>query len=125
MGVRCRGGQDGLKYPRGNQITPADANFADSQLHTTSPVKEYPPNNWGLYDMAGNVSEWVQDWFDPWYHRISVDDPLGPDNGTGRVIRGGSFLVPAKGLLASSREWDQPVSRNASIGFRCVRDAAP
>jgi formylglycine-generating enzyme required for sulfatase activity len=83
----ARSGSDGLKYPWGNDITPENANYADSKWNGTSPLRSHPANAWGLYDMAGNVWEWVADWYDENYYASlppdkPVEDPPGPQSGT-------------------------------------------
>jgi formylglycine-generating enzyme required for sulfatase activity len=126
----ARGGKDGLKYPWGNYVTPEKANYAGSKWNGTSPVRSYPANNWGLYDMSGNVWEWAADWYDETYYaslpqdRPAVD-PTGPDRETGkRVLRGGSFYNDAGvHLRAASRLWSGPGGRDDRIGFRCVWQA--
>ncbi|MGA2740864.1 MAG: SUMF1/EgtB/PvdO family nonheme iron enzyme [Bryobacteraceae bacterium] len=125
----ARGGNDGLKYPWGNEITPANANYSGSKWKGTSPVRSYPPSAWGLYDMAGNVWEWIADWYDKdYYATLPSDkpaaDPRGPQSGTVRVLRGGSFYVKSRRLRAADRK-SAPGSGDSSIGFRCVRDVAP
>ena len=122
----ARGGKDGLKYPWGNDITPDNANYSGSKWHGTSPVRSYPPNAWGLYDMAGNVWQWAADWYDKDYYASSPsDDPRGPQSGTLRVLRGGSFLYIARYLRASNRSGVAPGGRDFNIGFRCVREVVP
>ncbi|MDR1396143.1 MAG: formylglycine-generating enzyme family protein, partial [Desulfarculales bacterium] len=66
---------------------------ADNAENTTHPVGQKQPNAWGLYDMHGNVWEWVQDWYDgvTYYSRSPDSDPGGPASGTARVVRGGSW----------------------------------
>jgi formylglycine-generating enzyme required for sulfatase activity len=80
------------------------------------------PNRWGLSDMVGNVWEWTADWYaSDWYSRSPRDNPRGPDSGTGRVMRGGSWLTGPDGARAAYRDGFQPEGRYAgSIGFRCV-----
>ena len=126
----ARGGKDRAKYPWGNQITPENANYTGSKWKGTSPVKAYPPNNWGLYDMAGNVWEWLADWFDEHYYQTQpadkpVDDPRGPQEGTVRVLRGGSFNGDPWFLRASFRYRFLPDYRTHYFGFRCVREVFP
>jgi len=124
----ARGGKSGLKYPWGNEITRGNANYQGSRWKGTSAVRSYPPNEWGLYDMAGNVWEWVADWYDKDYYAIQpsdkpADDPRGPDHGTGdRGLRGGSFLRGPSYLRVSDRGERTPAARDHSIGFRCVMD---
>jgi len=93
----------------------------------THPVGQLRPNAWGLYDMLGNVLQWVQDWYAEGYYQVSpANDPPGPSSGRARGLRGGSWISPAAGLRVSARGQDEPGSRNNIIaGFRCVRTVVP
>jgi formylglycine-generating enzyme required for sulfatase activity len=126
----ARGGKDGLKYPWGNEITPENANYSGSKWKGTSPVRSYPANAWGLYDMAGNVWEWAADWYDNDYYGTlpsdkPVEDPRGPQSSKVRVLRGGSFDYATRDLRAALRGRSEPDGRYFSIGFRCVREVVP
>ncbi|MGD2121879.1 MAG: SUMF1/EgtB/PvdO family nonheme iron enzyme [Gemmatimonadota bacterium] len=90
------------------------------------PVAQKQPNAWGLYDIHGNVEEWVQDWFDPDYYSSSPDtDPTGPGPVFDlKVRRGGSCLSDAKGLRLSARRRGLPGEEGSNVsrvGFRLVR----
>jgi formylglycine-generating enzyme required for sulfatase activity len=126
----ARGGKGGLRYPWGNEITPENANYRGSKWNGTSPVASYPANAWGLYDVAGNVWEYVADWYNKDYYESlppdkPVDYPRGPQSGTKRVLRGGSFFIHARKLRAASRGSFEPVNRSSKFGFRCVLEVAP
>ena len=126
----ARGGKDGLKYPWGNEIAPENANYSGSKWKGTSPVRSYPANAWGLYDMPGNVWEWVADWYgEDYYASLPPDkptgDPRGPKSGTMRVLRGGSFYFATRILRAADHLRVEADFRYDDIGFRCVREVVP
>lgn len=92
--------------------------------HTTHPVGQKKVNAYGLYDMSGNVWEWVWDW--DWYGNYSsgtVTDPKGPDLGSYRVYRGGSWVNDARGLRVSYRNGYGPSGRYSNLGLRLSRSA--
>jgi len=79
------------------------------------------PNPWGLHDLAGNVYEWVHDWYQPHLGRDPVRNPAGPPTGTERVLRGGAWYFNAEHLRSANRERFAPHKRFTFVGFRCVR----
>ncbi|OQA33315.1 MAG: Serine/threonine-protein kinase pkn1 [Betaproteobacteria bacterium ADurb.Bin341] len=88
----------------------------------TAPVGKYQPNAFGLHDMLGNVTEWVQDWYDEAYYAKSPkDDPSGPEAGKNKVNRGGSwYYVPAR-IRSAYRVNYGPDYRNNGVGLRLLR----
>lgn len=90
----------------------------------TCPVGSFAPNGYGLYDMAGNVWEWVWDWYDAGYYtRSPGSDPRGPASGSDRVFRGGGWLSSAYYCRVANRNGDSPGDGDYFLGFRLVRTA--
>ena len=116
----ARGGLIGMEYPCGNEIAEENANYGDN-IGNATPVDSYPPNSYGLYDMAGNVWEWCADWYDENYYANSVSlNPIGPDSGTVRVLRGGSWYYNPFALRVAFRFNFNPSLTYSLVGFRCV-----
>lgn len=147
----ARGGTENKVYPWGDDLDNSDdtkANFWQGEFPTintqldgfekTAPVKSFAPNGYGLYDMAGNIWEWCNDWFHQDYYQCLVDNnqsdnPQGPAGSFDphqpsvpvKVVRGGSFLCNdsyCSGYRAGSRMKSSPDTGLEHTGFRCVRD---
>jgi formylglycine-generating enzyme required for sulfatase activity len=97
--------------------------IADSDGYVfTAPVGRFRPNAFGLYDMHGNAWEWCADRYGEKYYAASPsDDPTGPDSGTGRVLRGGSWVVRPNFARSAVRNWSWPDDRINNFGFRLAR----
>ena len=122
----ARGGLEGKEFPNGDTMSPNEANYAsDGPL----PVAQYAPNGYGLYDMAGNVGEWLSDWYDKDYYQVSPStDPRGPATIEGElqrhVDRGGGWCMGVEMVLVSARHagpgsWDEGGTADC-LGFRPV-----
>src|SRR4051812_47716805 len=105
---------------------PTDNTGADGYVGAC-PVDAFPPNGYGLFNMTGNVWEWCGDWFDPtFYRRSPTTGPCGPDTGTHRVMRGGSYLCHesyCRRYRVAARSANTPDSSTGNLGFRCARDS--
>ena len=95
--------------------------YSDNSQKQTRAVGQRDKNSWGLYDMGGNVWEWVNDWYQSDLGTPDVVDPTGPQTGSSRVFRGGSYTTDAGGIRAASRSRILPKYGFSFIGFRCVR----
>ena len=104
----------------GDNTTPNDANYRDSEIGKSVAVGSYKPNAFGLYDMHGNVREWCEDWYRD-YPEGATTDPKGPGAGTHRVLRGGSFYSGKSEVRSSFRYLTVPSNRLSSYGFRLAR----
>lgn len=146
----ARGGMAAKRYPWGDKISHDKANYhgtgGKDQWNGTSPVGSFPPNGFGLYDMAGNVWEWCTTWYDVRYYsrkqewrqeaptagiytlgtRFSSDTSSekrhreGPTTGIYRVKRGGAWNSDPYALRCAFRTWHDPTD-GSGMGFRCVR----
>ena len=139
-------GPHGNLYPWGNDFDSNKANY-DRHHHATLPVDAHPEgaSYYGVYNMAGNVFEWVADWYDPHYYgRLqTMVNPTGPEKavwlgGTGtyvdrltvgekRVIRGGSWIAPEGTIRSTHRFWNHPLNNSygVGLGFRCAKASPP
>jgi formylglycine-generating enzyme required for sulfatase activity len=121
----ARNGAAGTKYPWGDAPpTAALANYGEGGPGHATPVGLYPEGATvaGVQDLAGNVYEWVADWFGS-FEGTNVANPVGPASGTRKVVRGGAWYSFPWYLRSAYRYGYEPLSRSNSIGFRCVRDA--
>ena len=127
ISIAARGGMKDEIYPMNTENSRDSANFAGKSgndiYEFVAPVRKFNPNPYGLFDMAGNVWEWVNDFFGP-YTAAAVADPKGPAGGKEHAIRGGSFdSNPKEHLRISYREGKSKDANN--IGFRCAIDNTP
>ena len=126
----ARGDQDERFYPWGD-ITPdcSLGNFVglNGDCHgTTTPVDDYSQgaSPYGLLNMAGNVHEWVADWYDANYYFSELPgNPRGPEQGYEKVMRGGSYNSDWLGVRVNRREHNPPIFRAGDLGLRCAQDS--
>jgi formylglycine-generating enzyme len=134
----ARGGLNGKRYVWGDELLGADGkhlcniwqgtfpmnNSADDGFVGTAPVKTFPANGYGLFEMAGNIWEWCSDWYLPRYYRNSPPhNPQGPTVGAGRVMRGGSYLCHdsyCNRYRVAARTSNSPESSSGNCGFRTI-----
>jgi formylglycine-generating enzyme required for sulfatase activity len=128
----ARGGLEGQQYPWGDQSPVCDEGASNGAQFSscdddTVPVGSFSPNGYGLYDMAGNVWEWVADWYASDYYDLRESkNPVGPSSGDYRVLRGGSWLYKPSylpySLRVAHRDYLSPDGAvNDYFGFRCAR----
>jgi len=122
-------GTDDRRFPWGN-MEPTHKHLNYNQQwqgeKTLMPVGSYEAGKspFGVYDMAGNVWEWVADWYDPLYYEKSPPtNPKGPEAGTYKVLRSSGWSVETPLVRLFTRVKSDPVNRNDSTGFRCAADA--
>jgi len=122
----ARGLQGGV-YPWGDSAPTDQCNwnqkFGPGKTVPTTPAHQFPPNTYGIFDMAGNVWEWCSDWYSDDYYVVSPhENPQGPANGTYKVRRGASWNVRESFRLRCANRGALPKeSAHANIGFRCAR----
>ena len=148
----ARGGMDGQRFPWGDTITHDQANYKSSSSFSydisstrgyhptyndittpylqpgdtiTAPVGSFPPNGYGVYDMAGNVAEWCWDRYSASTYTDGAKDPSGPSTGTDRVMRGGGWFDSAARCRAADRYRLMADSYSTAGGFRVVRSFVP
>ena len=140
--MAARGGLVGKKYVWGDELTPKgkhmcniwqgdfpDRDTGEDGYTGTCLVDAFPANGYGVYSMAGNVWEWCNDWFSPQWHlevnSQTRNNPRGPESGSNRSMRGGSFLCHksyCNRYRVAARTSNTPDSAASNLGFRCVRD---
>ncbi len=131
----ARGGTKDQPYPWGTEIQASNANYAyeDSRkaygepiLDYLKPVGSYSPNGFGLYDVIGNVAEWCLDGFKADFYKESPkENPLCPDQGSARIVRGGGWMNTTSFFSLSFRKNQPGAYKSSSLGFRVVRVIKP
>jgi formylglycine-generating enzyme required for sulfatase activity len=117
-------GTDERLYPWNGEVTCENANYFGCNRQAV-PIDSYPQSlsPYGAYNMSGNIMEWVNDWYAPDYYANSpAENPTGPESGTHRVFRGGSWINGAYHIRTTYRWPKLPVLTYVATGFRCARD---
>ena len=117
-------GAEGARYPWGEALPDASRAGLAPEVADTQPVGQYPAgaSPYGALDLAGNVREWVSDWYSESYYGSSPTqrNPQGPVSGQQRILRGGAWDGPAEALRAAARSAVDPATVSATVGFRCA-----
>jgi sulfatase modifying factor 1 len=117
----ARGGEEGKRYPRGNELPQDDDRFANGP----APVGQHAPNPYGIYDICENVHEWCSDWYAPDFYAVSPErNPRGPESGKRRLSRGGSWRHRVKFSRCAARSSIPPEFQYADYGFRIACESA-
>lgn len=136
----ARGGLRQKTFPWGDELHPdgthmcniwqgnfPEENTVEDGYRGTAPVKSFPPNDYGLYEVAGNAWEWCNDWFSPDFHVDGPrENPTGPADGEAKVMRGGSYLCHrsyCNRYRVAARSANTPDSTTGNLSFRCAADA--
>ncbi|MFC3418793.1 formylglycine-generating enzyme family protein [Salinicoccus hispanicus] len=137
--MAARGGLEQKKFPWGDELTPDGVHYCniwqgafpkentlEDGFMSTAPAQSFPPNGYGLHNVAGNVWEWCSDWFAKNNHQRSAVNPTGPTEGKAKVMRGGSYLCHhsyCNRYRVAARSSNTMDSSAGNIGFRCVVSA--
>ncbi|KAJ1527008.1 hypothetical protein ONE63_008552 [Megalurothrips usitatus] len=137
----CRSGLEGRFYPWGNKLNPHgehwmniwQGNFpaedtGEDGYKATAPVTAFKPNSFGLKNMVGNVWEWTEDWWAIKHSPSLQEDPVGPETGTDKVKKGGSYMCHKSYCFryrCAARSQNTPDSAAGNLGFRCASDVLP
>lgn len=117
----CRGGLEGMDYAWGNE-PPSTLEYFSGEWKAPRPAGQWRPNGYGLFNMGDNVHEWCVDWYEENYYSVSPErNPAGPEDGTRRVSRGGSWRHQIKASRAAHRSSLPPHYRYTDYGYRIVR----
>ncbi len=117
----ARGGVEGKLFPWGDEPPQQRPRYAERWKNGPEPVRRSPPNAYGLFEMCENVHEWCGDWFQADYYAVCPErDPQGPDSGTRKASRGGSWRHHVKISRCSTRSSIPPEFQYADYGFRVV-----
>ena len=118
-------GPEGYMWAFGNVFDRSRANTSESGKGTTTSIRTYAPNSYGLYDMSGNAMEWVEDWYDAAFYRAPEASQMNPLNrhkdGGRRVQRGGAWWHGIEGVRTTRRYWSLLDDISTLVGFRCAR----
>jgi formylglycine-generating enzyme required for sulfatase activity len=120
----ARGGLEAAEFPWGDEAPMSRPGYYDRWRNGPEPVRQSPPNAYGLYELCENVHEWCSDWFAAGYYAISpARNPQGPEHGSRKASRGGSWRHQIKIARCAARSSIPPEFRYADYGFRVVKSA--